>query len=215
MTWFALSANQTAAEAEHVHMFIAVDFDFPSGHARFWSGYGEITIAGNVYTGAGTLGRVTFPSERAGLDASRKTYQLAGAEVSPALISESDIDGSFGREVTEYLGFINPTTGQLIDQPELHWEGQIDSIRRRDGFEPSIEVNSEHRLVRLDQASGWRYTHEHQQQFYLGDTGFSLVASSLLREIVWGGIIVSGPGSGGGTGGGGRAAIVNRRVTSR
>lgn len=205
MTWFALSANQTAAEAEHVQMLIAVDFDFPSGHARFWTGYGEITIGGNVYTGAGALGRVSFPNERAGLDASRKTFQLAGAEISPSLVSEADIDACFGREVTEYLGFLNPATGRLVDEPEVNWEGQIDSVRRRDGYEPSIEVNAEHRLVRLEQASGWRWTHEHQQKFYAGDTGFQLVAASLLREIVWGGIIVGGGASGGSlVGGGGR-----------
>src|SRR5687767_7382097 len=124
MTWFALSANQSAAEAEHVHMLLAVDFDFPSGHARFWTGYRDLTIGGNVYTGAGALGRITFPPERAGLDASRKTFQLAGAEITPALVSESDIDGCFGREVTEYLGFLN-SAGELVAEPEVHWEGRI------------------------------------------------------------------------------------------
>lgn len=204
MTWFAISANQSAAEAEHVHIFIAVDFDFPSGHARFWTGYGEITIGGNVYTGAGALGRITFPSERAGLDASRRTFQLSGAEVNPALVTETDIDGCFGREVTAYLGLLD-RSGSLVGEPEVEWEGRIDSVRRRDGFEPSIEVNAEHRLAILEKESGWRFTHEHQQQFYAGDTGFSRLTQSLLREVVWGGSIVSG----GAPRFGGRAGILN------
>lgn len=210
MTWFTLSANQTAAEAEHCTPFIAVDLDFPSGHVRVWTGYGEITIGGNIYSGLGELGRITFPTERAGLDASRKTFQLSGTDVDPALVSESDIDACFGREVTEYLGFLNNSTGILVDEPEVNWEGRIDSVRRRDGAEPSIEINAEHRLVILDKTSFWRWTNEHQQRFYAGDTGFSFVNSSLLREVVWGGIIVGGSSSRDGLGGG----AARRGVTS-
>lgn len=206
MTWFTLSANQTAAEAEHCVPFLAVDLDFPSGHVRAWTGYGDITIGGNVYSGLGQLGRITFPTERAGLDASRKTFQISGADVDPALVLEADIDACFGREVTEYLGFLAPSTGLLIDEPEVNWEGRIDSIRRRDGLEPSIEVNAEHRLLVLDKTSFWRWTDEHQKRFYSSDTGFSFVNPSLLREVVWGGIRVGGGVSGGGGDQGGRGS---------
>ncbi len=192
MTWFALTANETEAAREHVHIFLAVDFNFLSGHARFWTGYGDITIAGNVYTGAGALGRITYPNERAGLDAVRKTFQVSGAEIDPTLITEADIEGSFGRDVVEYLGFLNQQTGELAEEPEINWEGRIDSIRRVDGAEPRIEVNAEHRMVILEKTTGLRRTNEHQQQFYAGDTGFSQVSQSLVREISWGGIFIGG-----------------------
>ncbi len=194
MTWFAQSANETEAAKDSVYMFVAVDFDFPSAHVRIWSGVGDLVIGGNTYTGMGDLGTISVPQERAGLTLERKTYQLAGPDVS--LIPEAELDASFGKSVTEYFGFINPTTRALVATPEIKWEGRIDAIRRVDSPDnPIIEVNAEHRMVLLDQTDGWRYTHEHQQQFFSGDTGFEEVAAIQLKEVIWGGASVN-PGGG-------------------
>lgn len=185
MTWFASSTNETESQKEHAVEFIAVDLDFSSGHARAWTGLGDITISGNVYTGIGSLGSITTPPDRVGLDANSKTFRLSGVDTS--LISEADIDACFGRSITVYSGFLNPDTRALVDTPEIEWEGRMDSVRRVDGHNPIIEVNAEHRLVMLDQTDGWRYTHEHQQQFYAGDLGFDQVRAILLKDLVWGG----------------------------
>lgn len=185
MTWFEQSANETEAAREHVHMFVAVDFDFPSGHARFWSGVGELVINGNTYLGSGELGGFSVPEEATNLVAERKTYRLSG--VDPSLVAESDIDDSFGRTITEYFGFLNPETRALLAPPEINWEGRIDSFRRVDGDEPVIEVNAEHRMVLLDKTDGWRYTHDHQQQFFAGDKGFDQVGKLESKEVIWGG----------------------------
>lgn len=200
MTWFTLIANQTAAESEHVNIFRAVDIDLPSGHVRLWTGYGDLVIGGNAYTGAGKFARSSDPSERTGLDAARKTFGISGAELSPGMIAESDIDNSKGRSVKEYVGFLG-SAGQLVAEPEISWEGSIDGIRRIDGAEPAIEINAEHRMIILDKSTGLRRTNEHQQQFFAGDTGYSQVNPSLVREISWGGLNYGGgtsqPGGGG------------------
>jgi len=201
VTWFATSANETEAAKEHYFMFLAASFDFTSGVLRFWSGVGDLVIASNTYLGAGDLATITMPPERVNLTVERKTYQLSG--VDPALVSESDLDSSFGRSVTEYFGFINPDTRVLLATPEVNWEGEISNIKRVDGERPLIEVNADHRLVMLDQADGWRYTHEHQQQFYAGDLGFDQVPANDLKEILWGGQRVD-PGDGRGMRGGHR-----------
>ena len=185
MTWFDVSANETEAGKEHVVMFIAVDFDFPSGHARFWSGFGDLVLNGNTFTGSGELGIVSVSSETANLVAERKTFRLSG--VDPSIVAESDIDGSFGRSVIEYFGFLNSAAMTLIAAPEVNWEGRIDSFRRVDGKEPIIEVNAEHRMVLLDRTDGWRYTHEHQQQFFSGDNGFDQLAALETKTVIWGG----------------------------
>lgn len=185
MTWFSESANATEADKKHCLMFLAVDFDFPSGHVRLWSGLGDITINGNTYLGVGNLGRVSMPSETVTLTAEKKTFQLSN--VDPSWIAESDLEDSFGRSVTEYFGFLNTETRALIADPEINWEGRIDSARRIDGVEPIVEINAEHRHVLLERADGWRYTHEHQQQFFSGDSGFNLVPSLELKEVLWGG----------------------------
>jgi hypothetical protein len=188
VTWFATSANETEAGKERYFAFIAADFDFPSGHERFWTGIGDLTVLGNIYLGAGELVTVDGESESTDLGAQRKRYTLTG--VDPSLVAETDIDGSFGRSVVEYLGFLDPDMRQLLAAPEVSWEGRIDSFRRVDGARPIIEVTAEHRLALLDRIDGWRYTHEHQQQFYAGDNGFDQVNAIQLKKVIWGGKLV-------------------------
>jgi hypothetical protein len=56
-------------------------------------------------------------------------------------------------------------------------------------------------MVILDRSSGWRYTHEHQQQFYPDDLGLNHMAKQELKEVLWGGSrVVIGTGGGGGGG---------------
>lgn len=186
MSYFEHAPNETEADkTSGIFPFIAVDITFPSGHVRLWSGIGPLTISGQSFLGAGELGRVSVAPEKTGLVAESKTYSLSATDLT--LVPESEIDNSFGGDVTEYLGFIDTTTGSLVDVPEIAWEGRIDSMRRIDGAEPAFVVNCEHRTILLEQTDGWRYTHEHQQRFYAGDDGFSLVNKSNLREILWGG----------------------------
>lgn len=190
MTWFATAANETESAKEHFLMFLAVSFDFPSGFRYLWSGLGDLVIGANTYLGMGELARVSMADERSNLTFDRKTYQLSGVAVDPALVPESDIDGCFGRAVTEYFGFLNPDLRTLLATQEVNWEGEISNIKRVDGREPLIEVNAESRMILLDQVDGCRYTHEHQQQFYPGDLGFDQVPKNDLKEILWGGSIV-------------------------
>ena len=187
MSWFSVSANEQEAAKERYCMFLAVDFDFPSGHLYLWTGAGELVIGGNTYLGMGKLARASYPSERSALTSERKIYQLAGEPVDPAIVPESDVANSFGRQVIEYFGFLNSETMQLLADPEVNFVGHISNISRSDGASPTITVSVEDETVLCDQVDGWRYTHEHQQLFYAGDQGFREVASIELTEILWGG----------------------------
>lgn len=185
MTWFASSANELEALKDRYAPFAAVDFDFPSGHYRFWTGIGEIILNGNTYIGAGQIAKIESENETTELAAQRKKYSLSG--VDPSTVDEDDIDNSFGRSVVEYLGFVNPDSRLLVAATEIIWEGRIDSFRRVDGSAPLIEVTAEHRLAMLDRSDDWRWTHEHQQQFYAGDLGFNLVPTLALKKVMWSG----------------------------
>jgi hypothetical protein len=189
MTWFVTSANELEAAKEHYFPFLAADFDFPSAHYRLWTGAGDLTLSGNSYFGAGQLVKVELESETSELNAQRVTFSLSN--VDPSSVDEDDIDGSFGRSVILYLGFLNVETRALLTTPETLWEGRIDSFRRSDGSLPLIEVVAEHRLALLDRTDGWRYTHEHQQQFYAGDNGLNLVNTIALRKVLWGGYLAN------------------------
>jgi hypothetical protein len=196
VSWFQQSANGTEADKDAVCLFVAVAFAFQSATVRVWSGFGDLTFGGFTYTGTGDLGKITAHTEQVVLVSEKKTYQLSG--VDPALVPEADFDSSFGRSVTEYFGFLTQA-GAQVATPEINWEGRIDSCRRVDGSTPLIEVNAEYRLSLVDQTDGWRYTHEHQQQFFAGDDGLKYVPTLETTEILWGGSRVY-PGSGGGRG---------------
>lgn len=203
MSWFQYSANETEAAKKHVLMFKAVAFDFPSGFLRVWTGVGDLTFGGNTYTGVGDLGRIGEAEERNNLTVERKTYQLMA--VDPALVAESDINGCAGRDVIEYFGFLDTDARTLVTTPEICWKGKLDSISRVDGSNPYIEVSAEQELVLLDQADGWLFTEQHQQQFAAGDHGFDQVLPSATKTLLWGGAFVkTGNGFGAGSGAGGR-----------
>lgn len=198
MTWFQQAANGTEADKEHVCLFIAVAMAFQSATVRIWSGVGELSFGGNSYIGAGEFCGVSAHTEQTALVADKKTFRLTG--VDPAIVAEADFDSSFGRSVTEYMGFLSGS-GQLVATPEVNWEGRIDSCRRIDGEVPAIEISAEFRLVLIDRMDGWRYTHEHQQQFFPGDNGFQFVGTLETSELLWGGRRVYPGSSGGNTSG--------------
>jgi hypothetical protein len=203
--WFTVEANQDESEKKRYRPFLAVDFDFPSGHVRLWTGTGTLPLFGNQYLGMGHLARVSMTVDRVNLTVERKTYQLSGAKLDPSVVSEDDLDNSFGRSVTEYLGFLNNTTHQLLADPEINFEGEIAGTGRKDGREPMIEVTSDSRLIILDRPDGWRYTQEHQRDFYPQaplDLGFDKMVWLETKERIWGGrrVFVGTGGTGGGRG---------------
>lgn len=203
MSWFLSSTNEAEAAKEHVFMFQTVSIDLLSGIQYFWTGWGDLVIGANTYFGAGELGKIGTAPDKAGLSAESKVYELTGIE--PTWIAESDIDASHGRSIVESFGFLNPETRALIDTPEINWEGRIDSIRRLDGSTPGIQVTAESRLVILDQPGKYRYTNEHQAQFFSGDLGFDQLPNLELKEVLWGGTRAT-PGVSGGGGGKNRLA---------
>lgn len=201
MSWFTDANCEAASLLEHAQIAYAVDFDFPSGHVRYHTGLGDLTIGGNVYTGVGTLGSIDGVPERTNLNSESWKYGLSG--VDPSIVPESEIDNCYGRSVIEYEVWINPTTQAVVGY-EINREGRMGKVRRvHGGPTPSIVVSCENRLAILDQADGWRWTDEHQQQFFSGDLGCDQTKNLESKEVLWGGSrIIAGTGPwwrGGGT----------------
>lgn len=190
MTWFTESANEDEADKTHCQPFVAVDMEFSSGHIRLWTGAGNLTLSGNVYSGIGDMGSIESDSETAELLVQKRKYVLSG--VDPALVDESDIDDSHGYPIITYLGFLNPETKQLIGDPELLFEDDVDNVERKDGPAPTITINAQSRLRKLNIPGGLRYTQEHQQRVYPsgGDNGYDQVVAIQMKTIVWGGKLV-------------------------
>lgn len=192
MTWFTDANCAAAALRENAMLGYAVDLEFPSGHVRITTWQGGVTIGADSfvpgYNEAGDiLVAMKEPTERAQLYAETWTYQLAG--VDPSVIPESEIDNSYGGAVIEYECWFDPDTRALIGYEERR-RGTISKMRRRDGDEPLIEVDVENELVMLEDADGWRYTGQHQDQFFPDvprDQGCDVTAGLESKEIIWGG----------------------------
>jgi hypothetical protein len=69
----------------------------------------------------------------------------------------------------------------------MAFAGRLDVPTIMDGAERcEIQITYESRLIDLNRAREWRYTHESQQQISPGDRGFEYVAGLQEREIRWG-----------------------------
>lgn len=194
MTWFTDSNVEALYEKEHIIEAIAIDGDFPSGHVRLTTWPAGLTIAGNPFISVAGIVEIEEAEETAQRIFEPRVYSISG--VDPTVIPESEIDNSFGRAWTEYLVGIDPNTYQIVGYEEA-WSGYIGRMRRLDSRTPMIQVHVNHRLAALEQADGYRRTHEHQQQFFAGDTGYIKPKGLGAVEILWGGSRVS-PGTRGG-----------------
>jgi hypothetical protein len=204
VTWFTDSNVEALYDLEHMIEALAIKAEFPSGDVLLTTWPAGLTLGSDTFLSAPGLSNIV-QVEEAEETAQRifepRVYSISGVDLS--VIPESEIDDSYGSAWTEYLIGINPDTYQVVGYEES-WAGYIGRMRRLDSLTPVIQVHVNHRLAALDQADGYRRTHEHQQQFFSGDRGYKKVKGLGAEEIIWGGhrVIPGGVMSGGGGGGG-------------
>lgn len=198
MTRFASTTNSTEAAKQSIRMFAAVALDFSSGVIRVHDGIGNITWGGNTYSGVGQLGSIEVVSESVEIIARAISLTLSGVDSS--LVNTTMTEVYQNRQATVYVGFVNETTGAVVDTPETVWEGRMNqmSISSSAGS-ASIRLTCEHRLRREPRIA--RYTNEDQQLLFSGDRFFDLVPSIKGFVAKWGDASVGGKGSWGSWGG--------------
>jgi len=173
------AAILTALGQTNVAPFYAVEFDFDTAPVRFWTGYGDRTIDGETYLGAGSLIGISGLEEISDLSAKSATISLSGVPselVSLALQEPYQNRGCrilFG--VTDVSDFVE-VFGGFMDTMNIEDSGDTSTI--------TLTVES--KLVQLERAKERRYTHESQQSRYSGDTFFSYVSDLQDKEVVWG-----------------------------
>lgn len=186
------AALLTALGQPNVAPFYAVEFDFDVrsgfdvngdpiefGPVRFWTGYGDRTIEGNTYLGAGSLIGVGGLDEASDLSAKSATISLSG--VPPELISLALQEPYQNRGCRILFGVTD-----VADVIEV-FGGFMDTMNIEDSGDSSvITLTVESKLVQLERAKERRYTHESQQSRYPGDTFFSFVSDLQDKDVVWG-----------------------------
>lgn len=163
---------------------IFFEAQFPSGFLRLWSGLGEITWNSQVWTGAGNLMGIGAIEESADVVATGTTISLSG--IPTDLVSLCLADARQGMPGKVWIGFMS-AAGAVISDPILAFAGRLDVPSIMDGAERcEIQITYESRLIDLNRAREFRYTHESQQVFSAGDRGFEYVSGLQDKEVRWG-----------------------------
>lgn len=173
------AALLNALAQPEVYPFYATEFFFDSGTVRLWTGYGERTIGGEIYVGAGELLNIDGLAEVADLSAKAITISLSG--VAASLVSLA-LQEPYQRRICKvYFGAVN--VSEVVEV----FSGQLNTMSIQDSGETStIEVLVDSKLVELERASNRRYTSESQKSRYPGDTFFDYVSAIQDADIVWG-----------------------------
>lgn len=169
----------TALAQPEVEPYYAVEFNFDSAPIRLWTGYGDLTIGGNSYTGSGSLLTIDGLEEVADLSAKSITLQLSG--ISSSIVSLALQEPYQRRSCKVFFGTRDTAT------PIQIFTGVMNTMLIEDSGETStITLVVESKLVGLERASNRRYTHENHIARHSGDKFFSYVADLQDKDIVWG-----------------------------
>jgi|DEB0MinimDraft_10_1074344.scaffolds.fasta_scaffold00280_14 hypothetical protein len=149
------------------------------GPLRFWSGYGDRTIEGETYIGAGQLIKIDGISEVADLAAQGLTVSLSGL---PSSIVSAALQEPYQRRVCRvYFG--DASVSDVINV----FSGRLNKMTIEDTADTgTISVLVDSKLVEADKASNRRYTSESQKSRHANDTFFDYVSGLQDAEIVWG-----------------------------
>lgn len=157
---------------------------FASGIVRLWSGLGEIGWAGESWSGAGALLGLGAIEETSEVVAGGTSVSLSG--IPPDLVQMAIGEARQGQPGRVWLGLLT-AEGQIIADPVLAFAGRLDVPEITDDAESCrITISYESRLIDLNTARSWRYTHESQQALHPGDLGFEYVSAIQDREVTWG-----------------------------
>lgn len=159
-----------------VDLFVAVELMFDTGALRIWSGIGEKTISGQIYTGTGSLLAVGGMEETDSLSAPGANITLNGVDSS--LVSLAMQEPYQNRSCRILLG-----SGTAFFEI---FSGFMDVMTIEDSGDTCvINLTAESRLIMLDRKVPLRYTQETQQARYPGDTFFSFVAGLQDKKVEW------------------------------
>jgi hypothetical protein len=159
-----------------------VDLDFSSGHVRAHDGSGDIVVGANTYTGVGIYGGIDAVDES--IDVVAKPLKMRLSGVDSSLLAPAMTEVYQGRVATVYLGLCREGTNDLVADPEVIWEGYMDTMSPHLDKESYIDLNCEHRLRREPRIA--RNTSPDQQLAYAGDKFFDLVPKIPGYSAVWG-----------------------------
>lgn len=204
-----MARNLTAAQlaeitAQNLRPALFVSLAFTSGTVYLWSGVGSISWNGQTWLGVGDLGQVSPIGETSDVTAVSVKLSLSG--IPADMVTHALGEVRQGAPVFIYQAFLT-TAGGIVSSPNTAWSGRMDTCEISESGETAIiSITAESRMLDLRRICPRRYENQDQTIDFIGDLGFSYVASLQEASVFWG---VAAPtsapigGGGGGMGGGG------------
>lgn len=178
------SENEAALEAPLVRYVVFAELSFSTETVRLWSGLGDITALGEVWTGAGELFGAGPVNESDDLKATSLELELDG--VKPEHLALAYATQYQGRPATVYVGFLDDA-GALEADPIPLFAGLMNTMADQDdGQSARIGVEIVTHFVDHKRRPELRYTDQGQRALYPTDTGLRFVASLADRNVTWG-----------------------------
>lgn len=164
--------------------FLDADLDPVTLH--LWTGLGQLSWDGEIWSGGGNLLGLSNLEESADTRAIGFSVSLSGQASSNISLALSSVQTSQGQEGKIWLALFTPE-GLLLDEPLLLKRGLLDVALMQDaGDKCVITVQYEDRLIDLQRARQRSYTDQDQKRDYPTDRGFEAVAALQDTKIPWG-----------------------------
>lgn len=178
------AALATELDATELRPFYAIELLFDSGDLRFWTGYDEIEVNNEIWTGSGLVIGLSGTSEPADLSANGLTITFSALDSS--IIAVMLGENYRGRSAKVYIGALDSTNQPVSDMYQV-FAGRMDIMTlQENGNVATIAINVENVLIDLDRPRPIRLTSEDQLNRYSGDQSLSGVAQLQDRQISWG-----------------------------
>ena len=173
------AAIVTALNQKEVTPFYALEMNFDTAPVRLWTGFGDRTIDGETYLGAGGLLAIEGIEEIADLTAKGVNVSLSG--ISSSIISLALQEPYQGRSARILFG-----VADVNDFIEV-FGGIMDVMTiQHSGDKVDVGLSIESKLISLQRSNIRRYTSESQKLRHRNDTFFDFVEKMVDKELVWG-----------------------------
>ena len=179
-------------------LFVKLEFDGKYGVVRVWTGVGDVTMDGEIYSGIGNLGGISAYKETSELKATGMSFTLGG--IHSSLISVALAENYQQRRVTMWIAFFDSEISPgLLDDPMIIFRGRMDTMDIKRGPETSVvQINAESIFMALERAPMKRYLPEDHNIFGLApsslggftvyDKGFDYMPTIQDKQVYWGGL---------------------------
>ena len=185
--------------------FFAINATLDSTTLRLWTGVGDLSISGVVYSGVGEFLAIGDIEEASDISVKGLTLSLSG--IPSDLISLALNTPYQGRELTMLFGvtdlqrvFLLQENGSFLlletadrfitgddSAPAQLFKGFIDTMVIEEATETAtISVTVENRLIDLERQRVFRYTDQSQKAIHPNDKGFEFVEDLQDKTFNWG-----------------------------